>query len=274
MDMVAEGKLIHVYRAAVVTLSGKIIHLSTGESLPCDAAVFATGWVRTQAPIFDPALYQELGLPVPVEQQSSDFVKHWSNLDTVSDAKVRSIFPMLSSPPPEVVKYFSKHNQPASTTPFRLYRDLIPPTLAAKGDRSLVVLGILLNSNIPIYAEVSSLWGVAYLENLPFARNTAKTINDLSAMEENVSMINAWGQLKAPAYADAYPEGTGEIQYFTDILMNDLGLRADRKRLAAEREGKKRVFGLRAWYNEWFKPYQGLDYKGLVAEYLASLPKS
>jgi hypothetical protein len=56
--------------------------------------------------------------------------------------------------------------------------------------------------------------------------------------------------------------------------MDDLGLRADRKRLAAEREGKKGVFGLRAWYNEWFKPYQGLDYKGLVAEYLASLPKS
>jgi dimethylaniline monooxygenase (N-oxide forming) len=124
-----------------------------------------------------------------------------------------------------------------------------------------------------LYAVVSSLWGIAYLENLPFALSTAKMMSDLASMEEDVSMRNAWGQLKAPGYAEEYPEGSGEIQDFTDELMKDLGLRHDRKRLAAERAGKKGVFGVRAWYKEWFKPYQGLDYKGIVAEYLSILPE-
>ena len=274
MNMVAEGRLIHIYRASATSLACKSVHLSTGETLPCDAAVFATGWEKTQPPIFDSGLHQELGLPVPVAQQSSDVSDHWNNLDRASDAKVRAIFPMLDSPPTEVVEYFRQHEHHVSTTPFRLYRDLVPPALAAKGDRSLIILGTLLNSNIPTYAEVSSLWGIAYLENLSFAPNAAKTITDLTAMEENISMVNAWGQLKALDYAEGYPEGSGEIQNFTDLLMEDLGLRPDRKRLAAERDEEKGLLGLRAWYREWFKPYRGLDYKGLVAEYMASLPKT
>lgn len=274
MKMVAEDKLIHVYRASVSSLTGKSVHLSTGQTLPCDAAVFATGWTRTQPAIFDASLYEELGLPLLLQQQSADSAKHWDNLDSESDAKVRKMFPMLNSPPPEVVEYFRKHEHPVSTTPFRLYRDIVPPTLAAKGDRSLIVLGTLLNTNVPTYAEVSSLWAIAYLENLPFVPNAAKTMTDLQAMEDSISMLNAWGQLKFPGLADAYPEGSGEIQNFTDVLMEDLGLRADRKRLGAEKDGKRGLFGLRAWYNEWFTPYRGLDYKGLVAEYMASLSKA
>jgi hypothetical protein len=117
MEMVAEGKHIHVYRTSVSSLVGKSVNLSNGLTFPCDAAVFATGWERTQPPIFDPTLFPELGLPVPLEQQTADFAKHWSALDSASDAKVRKLLPMLASPPAEVVQYFRQHERSISTTP-------------------------------------------------------------------------------------------------------------------------------------------------------------
>jgi hypothetical protein len=44
-------------------------------------------------------------------------------------------------------------------------------------------------------------------------------------------------------------------------------LRAERKKRAADRDGKRGVFGLRAWVKEWFSPYRGVDYRGFIEEY-------
>ncbi|KAG0651626.1 FAD-dependent monooxygenase DEP4 [Hyphodiscus hymeniophilus] len=266
-DLVAEGKLIHVHRASISGFSGKSMTLSDGEVLPCDAAVFATGWKANQTSMFSSPSLSDLGLQYDLLKQTADQAKHWSKLDKKSEEQLRASFPVLANPPPEVVEYDKARWKPATLTPLRLFRYIAPPNLTVKGDRSLIVLGCLINTAIPIYAEVSSLWGVAYLENLPFAPSTAAILRDINEMEESVSLVDGWGVLRFRDNAAPYLDGSAEIQGFTDLLVEDLGLRSDRKRFAAEQKGKKGLFGLRIWFKEWFYPYFGKDYRGLVEEY-------
>jgi dimethylaniline monooxygenase (N-oxide forming) len=266
-DMVAEGEKIHVHRASISSFSTQSVNISDGQNLPCDAVVFATGWKTNQTAIFSPSLLPDLGFQYDLSSQSSEQAKHWNALDTNSEAQVRATFPMLASPPSEIVEYDRAHTKPATLTPFRLFRYIAPPNLAARGDRSLIVLGCLINTSVPTYSEASSLWGVAYLENLPFTPTTEEALEDLNAMEKNISLVDAWGILKFRDRASPYLDGSVEIQNFTDLLVRDLGLRSDRKRFVAEREGKRGLFGLSAWTREWFYPYFGKDYRGLVEEY-------
>lgn len=266
MDMVEEGRLIHVHRASVSSLSKGQLHLSDGQILPCDAAVFATGWKMNQSRIFDPSILSEIGFPQPLNQQDPTATSHWSDLDEISESRVRQLFPMLAHPPHEVKQYDKQRAHPATSTPFRLFRNIVPPRLAACGDRSLIVLGLLINTNVPTYAEVSSLWGIAYLENLPFSPITTDSISNMAVMEKDISLLQAYGNLRYRNPAAHFLDGSDLIQDFTDVLMNDLGLRAERKKKSAAGSWwGGRVVG---WVKEWFAPYRGIDYVGLVDEYL------
>jgi dimethylaniline monooxygenase (N-oxide forming) len=265
--MVADGKQIHVHRASVFSFAPQSVTLSDGQVLPCDAAVFATGWKMNQSPIFPSSLLPEIGFPYALSQQSPEQAKHWNTLDSQSEAQVRKIFPMLANPPPEIVTYDKEHAKTATLTPFRTFRYIAPPKLTAGGDHSLVALGCVINTAVPIYAEVSALWGVAYLEQLPFAPSTSKMLKNVDEMETDISLVDTWGVLRFRDRAASYLDGSVEIQNFTDLLVRDLGLRADRKRFKAEKTGKAGLFGLKAWFKEWFYPYFGKDYSGLVEEY-------
>jgi dimethylaniline monooxygenase (N-oxide forming) len=267
MDMVEEGKLIHVHRASVSALAHQSAELSDGQVLPCDAAVFATGWKLNQTSVFDDSTTQDIGFPLPLEQEPPGQAKHWDTMDRKSNLQIRALFPMLAHPPPEVVDYDEKHSHPATTTPFRLFRSIAPPKLAARGDRSLIVLGIVVNTRVPILAEVSSLWGIAYLENLPFSPGTSRLLSDLKGMEENISLLESWRLLRFRDKSAVHLDGSEIIQDIIDLLMKDLGLRLDRKRLEVERKGIWGLFGWGAWAREWFSPYRGSDYRGLVEEY-------
>ncbi|KAH7319020.1 flavin-binding monooxygenase-like protein-like protein [Rhexocercosporidium sp. MPI-PUGE-AT-0058] len=268
LNMVADGELINVHRASVSKLSKRNAHLSDGQIIPCDAAIFATGWKMNQPGIFDPDLLPELGLPIPTEQQSSHEARRWNRLDDVAESHLRNLFPTLAHPPPEVVSYDKRHCGPATTTPFRLFRNIVPPSLAARNERSLIVLGLLISTNLPTYAEVSSLWGVAYLENLPFCPAMTKTLTNVSEMEKDISLLQAYGNLRYRNPSAHFLDGSELIQDFTDTLMRDLGLEPERKRKAAEKKWwELRIVGL---VKEWFSPYRGIDYLGLVDEYLES----
>jgi dimethylaniline monooxygenase (N-oxide forming) len=267
MNMVKVGKLIHVHRASVSALAQHDAELSDGQILPCDAAVFATGWKMNQTSVFDGSTTQDIGFPLPLEQEPPDQAKQWDVMDRKSNLQIKALFPMLAHPPSEVVEYDEKHSHPATTTPFRLFRSIVPPKLAARGDRSLIVLGTVINTRVPILAEVSSLWGIAYLENLPFSPTTSRLLSDLHGMEENISLLESWSLLRFRDESAVHLDGAEFIQDIIDILMKDLGLRSDRKRLEAERKGIWRLFGWGAWVREWFSSYRGSDYRGLVEEY-------
>jgi hypothetical protein len=65
------------------------------------------------------------------------------------------------------------------------------------------------------------------------------------------------------------PMETPEI---IDQLMEDLGLRADRKRMRMP-GGLRDLFGLRSWISEWFDDYFTSVYEGVVQEFLDSIEK-
>lgn len=264
--MIASGTLIHVHRGAITSFSTSTITLSTGATLPSSATVFATGWRTNQPDIFDPSLLPHLGLPYNVSSQSPSDASHWNDLDTASESKIRSLFPLLADPPSHIKAYDAARQRTPTLTPFRLFRGIAPPSLAAKGSRDLVILGTLLNTAVPTYAEISSLWAVAYLESLPFCPATTTLLSSLSLMEKAVSLITAWGWVRYRDRTASYLDGSVEIQDFMDELVRDLGLRAERKRVRGEKGW--RVFGARARAREWLEPYRGRDYRGLVGEYL------
>jgi len=256
MEMVDKGEFIARFNRNSVLLNN-------GTTLNCSAVVFASGWERTQTKLFPATELPSLGLPIPLSQQPPDYEKHWSILDAAADEKVCSIFPFLQNPPP---LQFQRQNP---TTPFRLYRYIVPPAQAAAGDRSLAFLGCLSNIRNPTFAEVSALWATAYLlDLLPAPIN--EVLADLPEMETQISEVNAWERRRYRDKASRYPVGGLEIQDFIDVLMRDLGLDPERKRGM----GPRGLLGLRAWVREWFWPYMSADYKGFVEEFKAGQEKS
>lgn len=250
MDLVAEDKLIHVHRSSIITVQKDHVTLKNGTTLQSDSLVFATGWKQNQSPIFPSHLLPDLGLQYPLTKEDPLSAKHWNAMETSSEQKVKDLFPILANPPKEVQEYDARHICPQTYTPFRLFRNIAPPTLCARGQRDIVVLGTLLNTAVPTYGEVSSLWGVAYLENLPFSSSTTAVLSSLPKMEEDVSLINTWGWVRYRDRSMAYLEGSVEIQDFMDLLVSDLGLEAMRKKETQRRKGQ--ICGLRGWVREWY----------------------
>jgi dimethylaniline monooxygenase (N-oxide forming) len=266
MSLVAEDKLVHVYRSHITSFTKDTVTLQNGKILPSNGTVFATGWKPNQTSIFPSSLLPDLGFPFILGDESSESKKHWDAMDQNSEKKVRDLFPVLAHPPKEVIEYDTAHSRPQTHTPFRLFRNIASPTLCARNQRDIVVLGTLLNTAVPTYAEVSSLWGVAYLENLPFSASATATLSSLAQMENDVSLLNAWGWVRYRDKSMSYLDGSVEIQDFIDLLVSDLGLPAMRKKEAERKKGQ--VFGLRGSVKEWLWPYKGGDYDGLVADYL------
>jgi dimethylaniline monooxygenase (N-oxide forming) len=242
-DLVAEGKQIHVHRSTVASLTPGTARLANNETLPSDALVFATGWTTSHSSIFPSYLLPDLGFPIPLSEQPPELEKQWNALDTTSMKHLRSLFPTLANPPKAVKDYDKKHEKKATTTPFRLFRGMVPPALAARGDRSLVVLGMTLNISVPIMAEVSSLWAVAYLEDLPFIPATKRMLKNREEMDNEVSLMNNMGWLRFRDRSVPYVDGGEVTQRFIDQLVRDMGLRSDRKLLSAEREEWGLVWG-------------------------------
>jgi hypothetical protein len=63
-----------------------------------------------------------------------------------------------------------------------------------------------------------------------------------------------------------------ETHEIVDQLMDDLGLRADRKRMTMP-GGLRDLFGLRSWIAEWSDDYFTSAYEGVVQEFLDSIEK-
>ena len=267
MDLVAENKVIHVHRTSIASLTANTAILKNGVTLPSHALVFATGWLPNQSPIFAPSQIPTLGLRFPLSAETPSMRSHWEAQARAAEQEIKTRFPMLADIPKHVREYDAAHGYEQTYVPFRLYHGLVPPTLAARNQRDLVILGTLLNTAVPTYAEISSLWSVAYLENLPFSPSTAAELKSLEAMEKEVSFFNAWGWVRFRDRSIVYLDGSVEIQKYLDRLVGDLGLEFLRKKRAQRLKGPQ-LFGVRGSLKEWFWPYMGRDYRGLLEEYL------
>lgn len=181
---------ITVHRAEITSISGTTVTLSNGLKLTPDAHIWGTGWIRNSSPlgISEPSLALDAGVPVHLSLVPGPTAEHWEHLETAADALVLSTFPLLSEPPPYRVI-------PRTHTPYRLYRLIAPPAMAARGDNSLIFVGMLHTSATGMMAELQALWGVAYLDGkLDLRERGANGIETRRAMEVEVAEAGMWSR--------------------------------------------------------------------------------
>ncbi|PMD25570.1 FAD/NAD(P)-binding domain-containing protein [Hyaloscypha hepaticicola] len=263
LDAIDRGERIHVVRASISAMKGNILYLSNQSQVDVDAVVFATGWENSPGSIFSPELQADLGLPVLWDSLPESKANYWKQLDASEDQKILNIYPLFDK---RLYKYTYRD---VEYTPFRLFRGLIPPSVAA--ERNIVFLGKVGNVQQTSLAEINALWSVAYLEGL---LPLESLVSDQEAMNREVARTNAFMKRRYPGRRNI-PLALLEVRDLMDLLLRDLGVRTDRNRLAWENSANK-VFGwwgLKGWMAEWFKPYEPVVYKGIVEEFLARAVK-
>ncbi|EXJ87522.1 hypothetical protein A1O3_04482 [Capronia epimyces CBS 606.96] len=171
--MVKTGQ-VRVHREDISYLAKNNITLGSGQSLPTDALITATGFSTQPTLQFTPSsIHSDLGIPsASLSPQQYEF---WARLDAEADLTIASKFPsLLVGPVISPGSYRATATQHYSRamffdtdrnkyTPFRLYRGIAPPGLTAQGDHSVVFIGMFSNlANTP-RCELQCLWGYAYL---------------------------------------------------------------------------------------------------------------
>ncbi|KAL7928619.1 hypothetical protein V8C35DRAFT_228893 [Trichoderma chlorosporum] len=232
------GGLITVHRARIASAQDQTLNLSNGETVSCQAIVFGTGWTSEDT-LFDPALGLSLGVPKSAVLENEASTEYWQKLHTKADADLLSLLPILKDSPG------CKTAQPL--TPYRLYRYMLPSSLAATNDRSLVFLGYLISIQTHILSEVSALWAICWLENL-VDLGVPESKEDI---DYEIAKVNAFGLRKNLSQE---PTAGAGIQHFIDLMMKDMGLKTKRKS------------GLGV--KDTFIPYRSQDYLGIVDEIL------
>lgn len=252
--------MVQPTRLSISSIQGNTFALSDGSKITADALVFATGWLPASNPLFSAELKAELGFPMPLDNLHYSEAQYWNDLDASANAEVFSMYPMLATPPSGLKLREEKETQ------LRQLRTIIPTSLAAQGDRSIIFLGQLSNTQHFYFAETSALWGISYLEHLHVQD---KFTGKKGEMDKEVALHNAFMKRRYPGRRNV-PFAVLEIRDWMDVMLKDLGVRTDRNRLMWEREnlGRWSWFGWKPWLAEWFQPYLPASYNGIVEELL------
>ena len=237
------GTRIEVYRDTPVRLTEGHMELKSGDKIKADAVIYCTGW-QPSVDFFLPEEAARLGVPVPREESNS----RWEKMMVDADAEVQKILPFLAN-----------EGRPANEMPaytqFRMYRRILSPMMLAKEDTSIAFVGFVSTGQTAQCYELLSLWAVAWMEGL-----MPRTLPSEEEMEKEVALTNAYMARRYGARGAKDPEIILEVQWFFDILLQDLGLPVKRKQ--------------RGWlggFKEWLLPYTAADYKGVVDEFLKNL---
>jgi hypothetical protein len=272
-DLARSGQ-IAVHAAEVSSLSATAAHLSDGTIIEADAVVFCTGWEVTPSIKFVPEdLVEKLGFPGT----------NTKTTDPVLEARVRAEIlqwaPILKEKPvrqlPNTLRPEGQHHNfdtkptmssqegevmgSTTSSPYRLYRFVIPCSPDFIRMKNLAVIGAHITLHTAVLSQVQALWITAFFDDM---------IPHLAATSRNSQL--GYDKIKQEAYYDSEyqrmrrPKETGgtgsccpdlvfdSIPY-ADVLLSDLGLSNYRKS---------------SWYKEMTEPYGVGDFRGLVKEWL------
>ena len=232
-----------MYRDTPVRLTDGHMELGTGDHIKADAVVYCTGW-QPSIDFFLPEEAARLGVPMPREESDLE----WKKMIADADAEVQKILPFLAN------EGRSASEMPAYTQS-RMYRQILAPAMLAKKDTSIAFVGFVSTGQTAQCCELLSLWAVAWLEGL-----MPTNLPSEEEMEKEVALVNAYMARRYGARGAKDPEIILEVQWFFDLLMQDLDLPMKRKQ--------------RGWLGglkEWFLPYTAADYKGMVDEFVKRL---
>jgi dimethylaniline monooxygenase (N-oxide forming) len=263
--LIEEGDGIKISHTHISSMNGRTLHLANNEAIAADAVIFATGWKHPYPLMFSPSLSPDLGIPSPPSSQSLPYREHWSALDTAAEQEILTQYPILAHPPQNL----NLHLKPAAQCA-RFFRFMVPPTLAAQNDHTIIFLGNLHAQSTPLFSEICALWAVAYLEDL-FPANSP--INDLlkdsAAMEREAARSNAWARKRHLSLA-VVPMVTFKMREVIDLLLRDLGVEPERHRMKMKGFG---WWGWKGWCREWFTGYSPVHYSGVLEEFLEAVER-
>ncbi|KAK1579571.1 cofactor FMO1 FAD enzyme [Colletotrichum navitas] len=248
---------VQIYREDIDHLSDHTIHLGDGTTLTADLLVASTGFSAKPTINFEPAsLHSDLGIPTTSLGPKQTAV--WNEANARADGVIGARFPRLLDGPfldPSSSKTRAFHpgaSAEVAYTPWRLYRGIAPPGLAARDDRSLVFVGAFSNLANIMRLEVQCLWALAYLEgripSLDVDRRAGRVLDE-------TALLQRWAQYRAPyGHGRCYPDLVFDQLPYWDMLLGDIGVETRRKA---------------GVWAELFESYAPPDYRGMVAEWIA-----
>jgi dimethylaniline monooxygenase (N-oxide forming) len=232
-DVIAKN--VQVYRGDVRHLEKDTVVLEDGTKVRTDVLLCATGW-KQQHPYFDADDAARIGLPIKPKEKElvQEEWQHWSKLDEEADRKVLARWPYLASVP-----QFRTYK--VTTTPYRLYKNVIPPN-----DPSIAFLGLEYVPNSYHVAAVQAIYAIAILDG-------CLQLPPQAEMEKDIAFIDRWCARRYPVHGWQGNVLDYEMLSYTDHLLEEMGLSSHRPRTS--------------WWRDLTDPCLASDYAGLVDEY-------
>lgn len=232
------SRRINVYVADVTSLSEKTVHLSTGEALPSEVLVCATGW-KARPPIHFTGCISDENLGLPFYSDKPD------ELAQKADEEILKQFPRLKDQPKLKVSN-SAEKTDGTNRPFRLHRFMVPPSTSE--DRNLAFAGMTTTITTAIIAQTQALWISTYFDG-----KLVRIPQSAEAMTWETTLQSQFGKWRVPCgYGARVPDFVFDAIPYVDMLLKDLGLKSHRKGGMV-----KEIFGA----------YGPEDYRGIVDEW-------
>ncbi|TQN66873.1 FAD-dependent monooxygenase DEP4 [Colletotrichum shisoi] len=249
---------VQIHREDVDHLSDHRVHLGDGTTFAADLLVASTGFSSKPTIDFEPAsLHSDLG--IPTTSLGPEQAAFWAEADAKADAVVGARFPRLLDGPfqgPTSSKprpFHAGASGEVQHTPWRLYRGIAPPGLAARDDRSLVFVGAFSNLANVMRLEAQCLWMLAYFEGRVAALEADRRAGRVF---EETAVFQRWAQHRAPyGHGRCYPDLVFDQLPYWDMLLGDVGVETRRKA---------------GVWAELFESYTPVDYRGIVDEWMTA----
>ncbi|PKS05170.1 hypothetical protein jhhlp_008538 [Lomentospora prolificans] len=255
-DLARNGK-ITAHAAEVVSLSEHAVHLSDGTSIEADTLVCCTGWQARPNIKFSPkGVSARIGFPgelleEPILQAKvrGDVLRSAPMLGSQPVRQLPGILYPGIAPPREV--------KDANSSPYRLYRFVVPYDKSFIRQRNLAVIGAHITIHTAILSQAQALWITAFFDGrIPHLGGTGKE-PDYEKIKYDTWYHTEFERMRRPketgGAGERYPDLVVDSIPYVDMLLSDLELPYHRKQ---------------SMYKEIFEPYQVADYKGLVEEWL------
>lgn len=210
------GQNLTIIRDEVKHVGDHVVHLKSNRSLACDYLLLCTGW-SDHFGIFNPKLKGQIGLPAygpdlyppaAVPREKEDFID-WRLHDAAAERELDEKLPFLSRSP--TLRYPARMDISLQRK-WRLYRRVIPLELAAKGDRSLAILGQIHTVQTPLVAEVQTFWAILYLLG-------EVQVPDVETMAKEVSLWNSWTRRRYLNQGQKFPYSLYDFLPVSEMLV-------------------------------------------------------
>lgn len=245
---------IQIHHADLMSLSEDSILMTDGTVENVDALVCCTGWNALPPIDFEPLDIRE-SLGIPQKKLESEVILAQNARSWILENRPYLHGPSHLAQMPQRKK---KSTPSERTTPYRLYRFVVPSNARLLAAKNLAFIGIDFSLLTVLLAQVQALWITAFFQDkLSHIRSSGpehqRIVHDTMVQSE-------YQQLRRPRLTggagERFPDLVFDSLPYVDLLLEDLGLQTMRKG---------------SWLCDMLVPYSLKDYQNLVQEWLRSL---